>query len=172
MVKWILNRITLKLGFCVMADNRRLQNVLLRSSAINSVFEMVWKAKICDRNVNYNSNSAPWFNAPVFGCRIISLYTCIQTLHTWIHTCIQTIADRKTFCCDRLQAIVFLNVKTTACGRHLKWLKRQIKFACSKSYFSVSAIGCSIRIWVAYGDLSASKFHLFYYVMYQKIKAV
>ena len=90
----------------------------------------------------------------MFGCRIISLHTCIQTLHT----CIQTIADRKTFCCDRLQSIVFLNVKTTACGRHLKWLKRENKFACSKSFFSVSAIGCSIRIWVAYGDLSPSKF--------------
>ena len=70
----ILNRITVKLGFRKMADNRVSQNVLLRSSAINCVFEIVWKAKICNRNVNYNTtNSVPWLNAPVFWCRIISL---------------------------------------------------------------------------------------------------
>ena len=68
MVQLILNRITVKLGFRIMADNRGSQNVMfnLRSSAINCVFEIVWKAKICNRNVNYNTtDSAPWLNAPV-----------------------------------------------------------------------------------------------------------
>ena len=55
LVQLILNRITVKLGVRIMADNRGSQNVLLRSCAITCVFEIVWKAKICDRNANCNT---------------------------------------------------------------------------------------------------------------------
>ena len=52
MVQLILNGMAVKLGVHIIAVDRGLQTVLLRLCAVSCVFEIVWKAKICDQNVN------------------------------------------------------------------------------------------------------------------------